>query len=236
MSPTLTRALEYARTHGTTLTETARALGIKPMTLEGVASKARQAGHAIEFPKKAPAKVVMPSLLRRALAYSHEHGATMTETARAMGISPEALNGSCARARKAGAVFEWARVGGVKVEAPAPTPAPAPRQTTDPSDVPLDLIRHVRNGTAFWEERPAPIGNPSRGPSRPVPVAPSNAAERHHTAVGIAWRLDVRPAVVELARRVLRLPTVMTDAEAAAITRLIRDAAPSHTPDPPAPR
>jgi hypothetical protein len=206
------------------------------MTLEGVASKARQAGHAIEFPKKAPARVVMPSLLRRALAYSHEHGATMTETARAMGISPEALNGSCARARKAGAVFEWARVGGVKVEAPAPRPAPAPRQTTDPSEVPLDLIRHVRNGHPYWEKRPVPMGTVRRGPSPPVPPAPSDAAERHHTAAGIAWRLDVRGGEVERLRVMLGLPVYMTNGEADAIIRIIKGAAPSHTPDRPVQR
>jgi hypothetical protein len=219
MSPTLTRALEYAAIHGTTLTETARALGIKPLTLEGVASKARVAGHAIEFPKKAAPRVVMPPLLQRALAYSHEHGATMTETARAMGISLEALNGSCTRARKAGAVFEWARTG-VKVEAPAPkptpapAPAPAPKPTTDPSDVSLDFIHHVRNGHPYWEKRCTPVGDPRRGPSAPVPPSPSDATERPWTAAGIASVLDRRPALVDLARRLYGFPVCMTEGEA----------------------
>jgi hypothetical protein len=35
----------------------------------------------------------------------------------------------------------------------------------------------------------------------------------------------MRPAVVELARRILRLPTVMTDAEADAIGRLVKGVA-----------
>jgi transposase-like protein len=227
MNPTLARALEYAAAHGTTLTETARALGIKPMTLEGVASKARQAGHAIEFTKKPTTRVVMPPLLQRALAYSHEHGTTLTETAVAMGIQPAALNNSSGRARKAGAVFEWARAGRTTAKAPAPTPAPVPKQTADPSDVPLDLIRHVRNGTAFWEQRPGSPMGAGRGPSRPVPVAPSNAAERHHTAVGIAWRMDVRAGEVERLRVMLGLPVCMTDGEADAIIRIIRGAAPS---------
>jgi hypothetical protein len=107
---------------------------------------------------------------------------------------------------------------------------PGARTATE-SEVPLELVRHVRNGHPYWEKRPVPMGDPGRGPSRPVPPAPSNAAERHHTAAGIAWRLDVRPAVVELARRILRLPTVMTDSEADALIRLLR---PRTTPNPPA--
>jgi hypothetical protein len=91
------------------------------------------------------------------------------------------------------------------------------------------------NGHPYWEQRPTPIGDPGRGPSRPVPPAPSNAAERHHTAVGIAWRMDVHPALVERLRVMLELPAFMTDAEADAISRLLHlRTAPSppatHTP------
>jgi hypothetical protein len=98
-------------------------------------------------------------------------------------------------------------------------------------DTTLDLIRHVRNGQPYWERISKPMGDPGRGPSRPVPPAPSDAAERHHTAVGIAWRMDVRAAMVERLRVLLGLPVCMTDGEADALTRLLH---PRTTPNPPA--
>ena len=163
---------------------------------------------------------MMHPTLVKALAYAAAHNTTVRETASAIGIKRDQLYSMLGNhTRHQGESIKW----------------PGARTATE-SEVPLELVRHVRNGHPYWEKRPVPMGDPGRGPSRPVPPAPSNAAERHHTAAGIAWRLDVRPAVVELARRILRLPTVMTDAEAAAISRLIRGAAPSHTPDPPVPR
>jgi hypothetical protein len=205
------------------MSQTAEAIGVSPNALANYVTIARRKGEVVEFPK-APRKTSTPRVsphLQRALEYSQRHSTTMTEAARALGIDINVLNCAVARARKAGLPVEWGAAHRAKPE----QAKPAPRPTTDPSDVPLDLIRHVRNGTAFWEERPAPIGAVRRGPSPPVPPAPSNAAERHHTAAGIAWRLDMRPAVVELARRILRLPTVMTDAEADAIGRLVKGVA-----------
>jgi hypothetical protein len=154
----------------------------------------------------------MNPTLAKALEYAATHGTTATQTARAIGVNPNTLFSAMAAAARSGDRVTWPQ-----------RPARSYHE------------RHVRNGTAFWAEC-TPMGDPGRGPSPPVPPAPSDAAERHHTAAGIAWRLDVRPAVVELARRVLRLPALMTDAEADAIIRIIRGAAPSHTPDPPAPR
>jgi hypothetical protein len=142
---------------------------------------------------------MMHPTLVKALAYAAAHNTTVRETASAIGIKRDQLYAMLGNhTRHQGESIKW----------------PGARTATE-SEVPLELVRHVRNGHPYWEKRPVPIGAVGRGPSRPVPPAPSNAAERHHTAAGIAWRLDVRPAVVELARRILRLPTVMTDAEAA---------------------
>ena len=163
---------------------------------------------------------MMHPTLVKALAYAAAHNTTVRETASAIGIKRDQLYAMLGNhTRHQGESIKW----------------PGARTATE-SEVPLELVRHVRNGHPYWEAVRAPIGAVQRGPSRPVPPAPSNAAERHHTAAGIAWRLDVRPAVVELARRVLRLPTVMTDAEAQRLMATLTDAAPSHTPDPPAPR
>jgi hypothetical protein len=139
----------------------------------------------------------MNPTLQAAIEYATVHGTNVYETAAALGMNRNMLAGMLGNETRSGRRVKW------------PTKAGA-AQTGE-----VDLIRHVRNGHPYWEKRPVPMGAPSRGPSPPVPPAPSNAAERHHTAAGIAWRLDVRPAVVELARRILRLPTVMTDAEAA---------------------
>jgi len=163
----------------------------------------------------------MNPTLTAALEYAATHGTTIHETATALGISRQMLYGL---------IGNHTRHEGERVTWPC-------ARTVTCSDVPVvDLIRHVRNGHPYWEKRPVPMGDPGRGPSRPVHVTPSDAAERHHTAAGIAWRLDVRPAVVELARRVLRLPAVMTDAEAQRLMAIVTDAAPSDTPDPPAQR
>jgi hypothetical protein len=152
---------------------------------------------------------MMHPTLVKALAYAAAHNTTVRETASAIGIKRDQLYAMLGNhTRHQGESIKW----------------PGARTATV-SEVPLELIRHVRNGHPYWEKRPVPMGDPGRGPSRPVPPAPSNAAERHHTAAGIAWRLDMRPAVVELARRVLRLPTVMTDAEADAIGRLVKGVA-----------
>jgi transposase-like protein len=225
MYPILAKALEYAREHGTTMSQTAEAIGVSPNALANYVTIARRKGEVVEFPK-APRKTSTPRVsphLQRALEYSQRHGTTMTEAARALGIDINVLNCAVIRARKAGLPVEWGAVHKAK-----PLPAkPVPRPAADPSDVPLDLIRHVRNGHPYWEKRPAPMGDRGRGPSPPVPPAPSDAAERHHTAVGIAWRLDVRPAVVERLRVMLGLPVYMTDGEADALTRLVKGAAPS---------
>jgi transposase-like protein len=225
MYPILIKALEYAREHGTTMSQTAEAIGVTPNALAGYATIARRKGEAVEFPqahRKTQAPRVSPHL-QRALEYSHKHGTTMTETARALGIDTNALNCAAARARKAGLPVEWGGVHKAKPEQAKPAPRPA----ADPSDVPLDLIRHVRNGHPYWEKRPTPMGDPGRGPSRPVPPAPSGAVERHHTAVGIAWRLDVAPGEVERLRVLLGLPVYMTDSEADAIARLVKGVASS---------
>jgi transposase-like protein len=225
MYPILIKALEYARAHGTTMSQTAEAIGVSPNALANYVTIARRKGEVVEFPK-APRKTSTPRVsphLHRALEYSQRHGTTMTEAARALGIDTNALNCAVVRARKAGLPVEWGAVAKAK-----PEPAkPAPRAIADPSDVPLDLIRHVRNGHPYWEKRPVPMGAVRRGPSPPVPPAPSDAAERHHTAVGIAWRLDVRAGEVERLRVMLGLPVHMTDGEADAISRIIRGAAPS---------
>jgi transposase-like protein len=228
MYPSLIKALEYARAHGTTMSQTAEAIGVSPNALANYVTIARRKGEVVEFPK-APRKTSTPRVsphLQRALEYSQRHGTTMTEAARALGIDTNALNCAVARARKAGLPVEWGAAHRAKPEQAKPAPRPA----ADPSDVPLDLIRHVRNGTAFWEQRPAPIGAVRRGPSPPVPPAPSNAAERHHTAAGIAWRLDVAPGEVERLRVMLGLPVYMTDIEADAIIRLLN---PRTAPAPP---
>ena len=170
-----------------------------------------------------------PTLIK-ALEYARTHGTTMSQTANAVGISPNALANYVTIARRKGEVVEFPK-------APRKMPVkPAPRAAADPSDVPLDLIRHVRNGHPYWEKRPVPMGAVGRGPSPPVPPAPSDAAERHHTAAGIAWRLDVAPGEAERLRGLLGLPVCMTDGEADAIIRIIRGAAPSRRPDPPAQR
>jgi hypothetical protein len=234
MYPILAKALEYAREHGTTMSQTAEAIGVTPNALANYATIARRKGEAVEFPKSAR-RTPAPrnsSHLQHALEYSQKHSTAMTETARALGIDLNALNCAAVRARKAGVPVEWGGVHKAKPE----RAKPAPRPTTDPSDVPLDLIRHVRNGQPYWERVSKPMGDPARGPSRPVPPPPSDAAERHHTAAGIAWRLDVRAATAELARRALRLPTMMTDAEAHRLMEALTGAAPSGTPDHPAQR
>jgi hypothetical protein len=153
----------------------------------------------------------MNPALTAAIEHARTHGTTIHETAIALGISRQMLYGL---------IGNHTRHEGERVTWPCP-------RTVISSDVPLDLIRHVRNGHPYWEQRPAPMGEPGRGPSRPVPPAPSNAAERHHTAVGIAWQLDVRAGEVERLRVMLGLPVCMTDAEADALIRIIRGAAPS---------
>ena len=162
----------------------------------------------------------MNPTLVKALEYARTHKTNLADTAIALGISSESLRGLMGnhfqRTRER---VQW----------------PSTKTTAKSDDAPLDLIRHVRNGHPYWEQRPAPMGDPGRGPSRPVPPAPSNAAERHHTAVGIAWRMDVHPALVERLRVMLELPAFMTDAEADAISRLLHlRTAPSppatHTP------
>ena len=153
----------------------------------------------------------MHPTLVKALEYAAAHGTTIPETAKAIGIKRDQLYSMMGNhTRHQGESIKW----------------PGARTSTE-GDVPLDLIRHIRNGHPYWEQRPTPMGDPGRGPSRPVPVTPSNAAERHHTAVGIAWRLDARAGEVERLRVLLGLPTMMTDSEADAITRLIKGAAPS---------
>jgi len=154
---------------------------------------------------------MMHPTLVKALAYAAAHNTTVRETASAIGIKRDQLYAMLGNhTRHQGESIKW----------------PGARTATE-SEVPLELVRHVRNGTAFWEQRPAPIGAVGRGPSPPVPPAPSNAAERHHTAAGIAWRLDVAPGEVERLRVMLGLPVHMTDIEADAISRIIKGAAPS---------
>jgi hypothetical protein len=147
----------------------------------------------------------MNPTLVKALAYAAAHNTTVRETASAIGIKRDQLYAMLGNhTRHQGESIKW----------------PGARTATE-SEVPLELVRHVRNGHPYWEKRPAPIGNPSRGPSRPVPPAPSDAVERHHTAAGIAWRLDVRAGEVERLRVMLGLPVHMTDSEADALIRLL---------------
>ena len=145
----------------------------------------------------------MNPTLARALEYAATHGTTATQTARAIGVNPNTLFSAMAAAARSGDRVTWPQ-----------RPARSYHE------------RHVRNGTAFWSEC-APIGDPARGPSPPVPPAPSNAAERHHTAAGLAWRLDVRAGEVERLRVMLGLPVYMTDSEADAIARLVKGVASS---------
>jgi hypothetical protein len=161
----------------------------------------------------------MHPTLVKALEYATAHNTTVRETASAIGIKRDQLYAMLGNhTRHQGESIKW----------------PGARTATE-SEVPLELVRHVRNGHPYWEKRPVPMGAVGRGPSPPVPPAPSDAAERHHTAVGIAWRLDVRAGEVERLRVLLGLPTMMTDGEADAITRLLNPrTAPSpratHTP------
>ena len=156
----------------------------------------------------------MHPTLVKALAYAAAHNTTVRETASAIGIKRDQLYAMLGNhTRHQGESIKW----------------PGARTATE-SEVPLELVRHVRNGHPYWEAVRAPIGDPGRGPSRPVPPAPSNAAERHHTAAGIAWRLDVRAGEVERLRVLLGLPVYMTDSEADAITRLLN---PRTAPSPP---
>jgi hypothetical protein len=153
----------------------------------------------------------MHPTLVKALAYAAAHNTTVRETASAIGIKRDQLYSMLGNhTRHQGESIKW----------------PGARTATE-SEVPLELIRHVRNGHPYWEKRPVPMGAVARGPSPPVPPAPSDAAERHHTAVGIAWRLDVRAGEVERLCVLLGLPVHMTDGEADAIGRIIKGAAPS---------
>ena len=153
----------------------------------------------------------MHPTLVKALEYAAAHGTTIPETAKAIGIKRDQLYSMMGNhTRHQGESIKW----------------PGARTATA-SEVPLELVRHVRNGHPYWEKRPTPMGDPGRGPSRPVPPAPSNAAERHHTAAGVAWRLDVRAGEAERLRVMLGLPVYTTDAEADAIARLVKGAAPS---------
>jgi len=154
---------------------------------------------------------MMHPTLVKALAYAAAHNTTVRETASAIGIKRDQLYAMLGNhTRHQGESIKW----------------PGARTATE-SEVPLELVRHVRNGHPYWEAVRAPIGAVQRGPSRPVPPAPSNVAERHHTAAGIAWRLDVRAGEVERLRVLLGLPVHMTDSEADAISRIIKGAAPS---------
>jgi hypothetical protein len=151
----------------------------------------------------------MNPTLQAAIEYATAHGTNVYETAAALGLNRNMLAGMLGNETRSGRRVKW------------PTKAGA-AQTGE-----VDLIRHVRNGHPYWEKRPVPIGAVGRGPSPPVPPAPSNAAERHHTAAGIAWRLDVRAGEVDRLRVLLGLPVHMTDSEADAISRIIKGAAPS---------
>jgi hypothetical protein len=151
----------------------------------------------------------MNPILQAAIEYATVHGTNVYETAAALGMNRNTLAGMLGNETRSGRRVKW----------------PAKAGAAQASEV--DLIRHVRNGHPYWEKRPVPMGAVGRGPSPPVPPAPSNAAERHHTAAGIAWRLDVRAGEVERLRVLLGLPVYMTDGEADAIIRIIRGAAPS---------
>ena len=145
----------------------------------------------------------MNPTLTIALEYARTHKTTVWDTADALRIPRNALAQMLSAEARAGRKVKW--------------PVYRNRQTMAPGETPLDIVRHVRNGTPFWQEV-RPMSDPRRGPSRPVMPAPSNAAERPWTAAGLASALDKRPALVDLARRFYGLPVHMTDAEAHTLT------------------
>jgi transposase-like protein len=208
----LEEALAYSREHGTTMTQTADAIGISTNALANYVVIARRRGQTIEFPKapRKPPTSRVSTHLARALEYAREHGTTLTQTARALGIDLNALNCAAVRARKAGVRVEW----GTGERRATPEPEHKPRASSDPSDVPIsDLIRHVRNGTTFWEVR-RPMGDPGRGPSAPVYPAEADSLRRHNTISGLAWRWAVDVATVEAARVRMGMGAFLTDGQA----------------------
>lgn len=140
----------------------------------------------------------MNPTLTIALEYATTHKTTVWDTADALRIPRNALAQMLSAEARAGRKVKW--------------PVYRNRQTMQPGEAPLDIVRHVRNGTPFWQEV-RPMGDPRRGPTRPVMPAPSDAAERPWTAAGLASVLDKRPALVDLARRFYALPMLMTTEE-----------------------
>lgn len=215
MNPRLKAALDYACKHNATKTEAARACGIRPDLLSAWLGRAKRNGAPIEWPGKLPSRAAPRPKpeppqpkgnpdLDRALEYAREHGTSMADTARALGISPAALGGMLGSRAKAGNKIHW----------------PARRIEEQPDDAPIptpelpELVRHVRNGTPYWEEIRKPFGAVGRGPTPPTYPTPADGLRRHNTIPGLAWRWALDVSAVEAARVRMGMGVFVTDAQA----------------------